>query len=214
MDLLHACLEEEANIEEFQLSHYFYFRCRRVEKVKGIRAQVTSAGHKRRGLLTVLWEEVERESRPACHTVSTVFKLTVYPERSRGPVPLRFFVSSCIESWIFQYGLHVSTYSQLMKLTPSQFYSEAILSRRGPLAKVWLAAHMERKLSKVQTLQTDIEESVGMYFCFICAYTDEHGTFFRCDNGSRGRNHGSAPEWTTSSGRGSYLQPKGKISAR
>ncbi|KAK0241868.1 Rec8 like protein-domain-containing protein [Armillaria nabsnona] len=41
------------------------------------------------------------------------------------------------------------------------FYSEAILSRRGPLGKVWLAAHMERKLSKTQTLQTDIEESVG-----------------------------------------------------
>ncbi|KAL4249516.1 rad21 family protein [Abortiporus biennis] len=40
------------------------------------------------------------------------------------------------------------------------FYSEAILSRRGPLAKVWLAAHMERKLSKTQTLQTDIEQSV------------------------------------------------------
>ncbi|KAL5485109.1 MCD1 [Sanghuangporus weigelae] len=41
------------------------------------------------------------------------------------------------------------------------FYSEAILARRGPLAKVWLAAHMERKLSKTQTLQTDIQESVG-----------------------------------------------------
>ncbi|KAF8919935.1 Rec8 like protein-domain-containing protein [Mucidula mucida] len=41
------------------------------------------------------------------------------------------------------------------------FYSEAILSRRGPLGRVWLAAHMERKLSKTQTLQTDIEESVG-----------------------------------------------------
>ncbi|ESK96677.1 rad21 protein [Moniliophthora roreri MCA 2997] len=41
------------------------------------------------------------------------------------------------------------------------FYSEAILSRRGPLGKVWLAAHMERKLSKTQTLQTDIEESVS-----------------------------------------------------
>ncbi|KAF7428360.1 sister chromatid cohesion protein 1 [Pleurotus ostreatus] len=40
------------------------------------------------------------------------------------------------------------------------FYSEAILSRRGPLGKVWLAAHMERKLSKTQTLQTDIEQSV------------------------------------------------------
>ncbi|KAF8650449.1 hypothetical protein AX16_005251 [Volvariella volvacea WC 439] len=40
------------------------------------------------------------------------------------------------------------------------FYSEAILSRRGPLGRVWLAAHMERKLSKTQTLQTDIEQSV------------------------------------------------------
>ncbi|KAJ7287591.1 Rec8 like protein-domain-containing protein [Mycena rebaudengoi] len=41
------------------------------------------------------------------------------------------------------------------------FYSDTILARRGPLGKVWLAAHMERKLSKTQTLQTDIEQSVG-----------------------------------------------------
>ncbi|KAG8905522.1 sister chromatid cohesion protein 1 [Tulasnella sp. 403] len=40
------------------------------------------------------------------------------------------------------------------------FYTEAILSKRGPLAKVWLAAHWERKLSKTQTLQTDITQSV------------------------------------------------------
>ncbi|KAG8968411.1 sister chromatid cohesion protein 1 [Tulasnella sp. 419] len=40
------------------------------------------------------------------------------------------------------------------------FYAEAILSRRGPLGKVWLAAHWERKLSKTQTLQTDIGQSV------------------------------------------------------
>jgi cohesin complex subunit SCC1 len=32
------------------------------------------------------------------------------------------------------------------------------------LGKVWLAAHMERKLSKTQTLQTDIEQSVGLCF--------------------------------------------------
>ena len=51
----------------------------------------------------------------------------------------------------------------------SQFYSEAILSRRGPLAKVWLAAHMERKLSKTQTLQTDIEQSVGEYLLYYCS---------------------------------------------
>ncbi|KAF9518658.1 hypothetical protein BS47DRAFT_1379762 [Hydnum rufescens UP504] len=43
----------------------------------------------------------------------------------------------------------------------SLFYSEAILSRRGPLARIWLAAHYERKLSKSLTLQTDIGQSVG-----------------------------------------------------
>ncbi|KAG0229422.1 sister chromatid cohesion protein 1 [Actinomortierella wolfii] len=40
------------------------------------------------------------------------------------------------------------------------FYSEAILAKKGPLAKVWLAAHWERKLSKNQLLQTDLSNSV------------------------------------------------------
>ncbi|KAL1925397.1 uncharacterized protein VTP21DRAFT_280 [Calcarisporiella thermophila] len=41
------------------------------------------------------------------------------------------------------------------------FYSEAILSKKGPLAKVWLAAHWEKKLSKSQFLQTNIGTTVG-----------------------------------------------------
>ncbi|PWN38019.1 uncharacterized protein FA14DRAFT_159790 [Meira miltonrushii] len=41
------------------------------------------------------------------------------------------------------------------------FYSDVILSKRGPLAKVWLAAHAERKLTKSQLLQTDIEQTVS-----------------------------------------------------
>ncbi|KAJ2519700.1 sister chromatid cohesion protein 1 [Coemansia sp. RSA 1939] len=41
------------------------------------------------------------------------------------------------------------------------FYAEAILSKKGPLAKVWLAAHLERKLTKVQLLQASIPTSVG-----------------------------------------------------
>ncbi|KAI7816097.1 Rec8 like protein-domain-containing protein [Gamsiella multidivaricata] len=40
------------------------------------------------------------------------------------------------------------------------FYSEAILSKKGPLAKVWLAAHWERKLTKNQLLQTNLHSSV------------------------------------------------------
>ncbi|KAH8556853.1 Rec8 like protein-domain-containing protein [Umbelopsis sp. PMI_123] len=39
-------------------------------------------------------------------------------------------------------------------------YSEAIISRKGPLARVWLAAHWERKISKNQFLQTNIEKTV------------------------------------------------------
>ncbi|KAJ3067554.1 sister chromatid cohesion protein 1 [Podochytrium sp. JEL0797] len=43
------------------------------------------------------------------------------------------------------------------------FFSDNILSKKGggALAKVWLAAHWERKLSKAQTIQTNIEVSVG-----------------------------------------------------
>ncbi|KAJ1964229.1 sister chromatid cohesion protein 1 [Dipsacomyces acuminosporus] len=41
------------------------------------------------------------------------------------------------------------------------FYAEAILSKKGPLAKVWLAAHLERKLTKAQLLQASIPNSVG-----------------------------------------------------
>ncbi|KAK9474740.1 Rec8 like protein-domain-containing protein [Dipodascopsis tothii] len=41
------------------------------------------------------------------------------------------------------------------------FYSESLLSKKGPLARVWLAANLERKISKAQFLQTNIEKSVG-----------------------------------------------------
>jgi hypothetical protein len=40
------------------------------------------------------------------------------------------------------------------------FYSEFILAKKGPLAKVWLAAHWERKLSKAQISQTNVVRSV------------------------------------------------------
>ncbi|KAG1436369.1 hypothetical protein G6F56_013586 [Rhizopus delemar] len=34
------------------------------------------------------------------------------------------------------------------------------LTRQGPLARVWLASHYERKLSKSQFLQTNIEKTI------------------------------------------------------
>ncbi len=38
---------------------------------------------------------------------------------------------------------------------------ELVLNKKGPLAKVWISAHHERKLTKAQALQVDVSESVG-----------------------------------------------------
>ncbi|KAI9885829.1 MAG: Sir2 histone deacetylase Hst2 [Watsoniomyces obsoletus] len=40
------------------------------------------------------------------------------------------------------------------------FYSEALLSKTGPLARVWLSANLERKLSKTHILQSNIESHI------------------------------------------------------
>ncbi|OQV25104.1 putative Double-strand-break repair protein rad21-like protein [Hypsibius exemplaris] len=40
------------------------------------------------------------------------------------------------------------------------FYAHFVLSKKGPLAKVWLAAHWERKLTKTHVFETNIEETV------------------------------------------------------
>lgn len=41
------------------------------------------------------------------------------------------------------------------------FYSPGLLSRKGPLGVIWIAAHCYRKLRKVQVVETDISSSVG-----------------------------------------------------
>ena len=41
------------------------------------------------------------------------------------------------------------------------FYSAFVLTKKGTLAKIWLAAHMEKKLSKNQITDTDIKQSVS-----------------------------------------------------
>lgn len=40
------------------------------------------------------------------------------------------------------------------------FYSQFVLSKKGPLSKIWLAAHWERKLSKAQIFETNVQEAV------------------------------------------------------
>lgn len=42
----------------------------------------------------------------------------------------------------------------------AMFYSEVILARKGPLGKIWLAAHFDKKLTKKQIFSTDISSSV------------------------------------------------------
>lgn len=40
------------------------------------------------------------------------------------------------------------------------FYHQFILAKKAPLARVWLAAHWERKLSKALVFETDLPSSV------------------------------------------------------
>ena len=40
------------------------------------------------------------------------------------------------------------------------FYSETLLAKNGPLARVWLASNLERKLSKQNVLNEKLETKV------------------------------------------------------
>jgi hypothetical protein len=40
------------------------------------------------------------------------------------------------------------------------FYADFVLSKKGPLARIWLAAHWDKKLTKAQIFETNIESSI------------------------------------------------------
>jgi cohesin complex subunit SCC1 len=40
------------------------------------------------------------------------------------------------------------------------FYAHFVLSKKGPLARIWLAAHWDKKLTKAHVFETNIEKSV------------------------------------------------------
>jgi cohesin complex subunit SCC1 len=42
------------------------------------------------------------------------------------------------------------------------FFSQALLLKSGPLAKIWLSAHLDRKLSKKKVLQSNIADSIAV----------------------------------------------------
>ena len=43
---------------------------------------------------------------------------------------------------------------------PARARAQLVLAKKGPLGKIWLAAHMEKKVPKLQIIQTNIPESV------------------------------------------------------
>ena len=42
----------------------------------------------------------------------------------------------------------------------NMFYGAFVLAKKGPLAKVWLAAHWDKKLTKAHVFETDVESTV------------------------------------------------------
>jgi cohesin complex subunit SCC1 len=40
------------------------------------------------------------------------------------------------------------------------FYAHFVLNKKGPLARIWLAAHWDKKLTKAHVFETNIEQSV------------------------------------------------------
>ena len=40
------------------------------------------------------------------------------------------------------------------------FYGAYVLAKKGPLAKVWLAAHWDKKLTKAHVFETDVSATV------------------------------------------------------
>lgn len=77
------------------------------------------------------------------------------------------------------------------------FYAHFVLAKKGPLARIWLAAHWDKKLTKAHVFETNIEKSVdgilqpkvclllmhiSFVFCIlsrkILEYTLENRSFF------------------------------------
>ncbi len=48
------------------------------------------------------------------------------------------------------------------------FFSTQLLSKKGPLATVWLAGHMDKRLKKAQIIDTSISNSVGEAALHCC----------------------------------------------
>ena len=54
----------------------------------------------------------------------------------------------------------LATYNNRNQTNNNMFYSEFVLTKKGPFAKIWLAAHWDRRLTKNQITDTDIKDAV------------------------------------------------------
>jgi len=66
----------------------------------------------------------------------------------------------CAYCDMFIWTENVLISSQLLCVMQTMFYAHFVLSKKGPLARIWLAAHWDKKLSKAQIFETSIEDSV------------------------------------------------------
>ena len=55
------------------------------------------------------------------------------------------------------------------------FYAHFVLSKKGPLARIWLAAHWDKKLTKAHVFETNIDSSVeAIIEPKVCTTYDTH----------------------------------------
>jgi len=70
------------------------------------------------------------------------------------------FGGSNINQIIFFPGQNYHSWCVWTQGTRAMFYAHFVLSKRGPLAKIWLAAHWDKKLTKAHVFECNLESSV------------------------------------------------------
>ncbi|XP_045151273.1 double-strand-break repair protein rad21-like protein 1 isoform X2 [Echinops telfairi] len=75
-----------------------------------------------------------------------------------------FLLPSSTERFLCSNCKHLLMFSLVHKVqqknTDSMFYTHVLMSKRGPLAKIWLAAHWEKKLTKAHVFECNLEITI------------------------------------------------------
>lgn len=67
-----------------------------------------------------------------------------------------FVICASFSSYL---SISVSVFYENERKT-NMFYAHFVLAKKGPLARIWLAAHWDKKLTKAHVFETNIEKSV------------------------------------------------------